>query len=1483
VAQRILVPLLVAGLAASTLLSALPLRVDSAGVSVEVPAEVSARQTTAVTLELPGNVAAVDGRVLVSRGALELVGLAPIGRGETLSPVAVDGGYAFAALDLRPRNDQTLLRLVFVPLVAGSPEFRVIIDAAADARGRRVSLARTEALSRFVVDGGKRSFAAPGGSARPAPAGAGGPTRDVFGRGIISRDDLDLVRGAWYSTRHRGVSCVADELVGADANGDGCVDVVDLQAALADQGKRTLEPSRDTELTGAGAIDTRFTASIGGAPPEPSEAFDAPMTFIVTSNADTPDSNPGNGACADSQGRCTLRAAITESNWNSGVDRIHFNLPGTAPVRIQLGGTLPNVGATSGGVIIDGYTQAGSQANTAPFGTNAVPGVEVRGTGNSMSHVFYVPQGGSTFRGLLINNAYRGIFMDTSNSRENRVVGTFIGFNPDNSLTPRGRAGVWMQSGASQNIIGTPDLADRNVIGNYDKGIYSYGTGANANVSQNNVLCIRPNGLGAACQIGLDHDFGPKGSLIGGTGPNQRNVIGPTTLNGIEFSHGWNPSTGQGTTAWQINDHRVIGNWIGFRNDGSYDPAYRVAQNAPTFDNGQGINIFDGSNNNLVEGNHIAAVYDGLTIGMSNSLGNVVRNNIVGESPHGQAAPSGGWGIYLYSNTRVHTVEGNTFRNAANGGVALIEHNVRQIRISRNIITNTSGPAIHLQPDPNDPTTGANGLIPSPSFSSATETQAAGTGTAGATVELFRASRALGQPGLPVEFLGSGVVAANGTWSIAYSRTLLTGERVTALQIRTNGDTSQLAPNVYAGGPPPPPVAGFTWSQQAGTLRVDFTDTSSGLPGSWNWGFGDGTTSTEQNPSRTYAAGGDYSVSLTVSNGSGSNSKTQTITVAPLPPGTVLASDPFSRALTNEWGNADTGGTYTLEGTASNFSVGGGVGVISLPSALTNRSALLSNVSMRDAELLFRVRTNKVASGNSFYVYGVMRRNGNHAYRPKIILRPDGTVAVHAGVVVNNSESSVSPAVTVSGLTHTANSFIWLRAETIGASPTTIRVKAWADGQAEPSGWHFTATNSTSVVQTAGSVGLRVFIDAVNNAPVVFSFDDYLVKTPGVAGPPPPPPPPTANFSSSQQAGTLTVNFIDTSTGSPTSWSWSFGDGTSSTQQNPAKTYAAAGGYSVSLTATNASGANNVTKTVTVDPLPPPPPPPPVANFSFSQQPDSLTVNLSDTSTGSPTAWSWSFGDGSSSNQQNPSKTYAAGGNYSVSLTASNAGGSDSVTKQVSVVAPAITTYASDTFGRTVSNGWGSASTGGSYSLEGTSSSFSVGGGVGSLVLPTSGANRAALLNAVSAQDVDLRFRVRSDKLAVGGAQYVYAVARRNGGNAYRPKIILNTNGTVAVHAGVVVNNSESSVAPAVTVPGLTHTPNGFIWVRAQLSGSSPTTIRVKAWADGQAEPGTWHFTATNSTAAVQTAGGVGLRAYISSTNVPITFAFDDFSVTSLP
>ncbi len=176
-----------------------------------------------------------------------------------------------------------------------------------------------------------------------------------------------------------------------------------------------------------------------------------------------------------------------------------------------------------------------------------------------------------------------------------------------------------------------------------------------------------------------------------------------------------------------------------------------------------------------------------------------------------------------------------------------------------------------------------------------------------------------------------------------------------------------------------------------------------------------------------------------------------------------------------------------------------------------------------------------------------------------------------------------------------------------------------------------------------------------------------------------------ANFTGAPTSGVypLAVSFTDTSTNTPTAWSWTFGDGGSSTAQNPSYTYNAAGSYTVALTATNAGGNNTCTKsnyiTVTV--------PAPVANFSGTPTSGTypLAVSFTDSSTNSPTAWSWNFGDSNTSTVQNPSHTYNAAGSYTVALTATNAGGNNTCTKNnyitVTVPAPVADFSGTPTFG----------------------------------------------------------------------------------------------------------------------------------------------------------------------------------------------------------
>ena len=138
------------------------------------------------------------------------------------------------------------------------------------------------------------------------------------------------------------------------------------------------------------------------------------------------------------------------------------------------------------------------------------------------------------------------------------------------------------------------------------------------------------------------------------------------------------------------------------------------------------------------------------------------------------------------------------------------------------------------------------------------------------------------------------------------------------------------------------------------------------------------------------------------------------------------------------------------------------------------------------------------------------------------------------------------------------------------------------------------------------------------------------------------------------------MTFTDTSTNTPTSWSWNFGDSSTSTVRNPSHTYTNAGSYTVALTATNVAGSNTRTQTGYINVTTAAP----AANFSAAPTngPVPLAVQFTDASTNAPTSWTWTFGDGYGSNLQNPSHTYTTAGDYTVSLTATNSGGSNAKT-----------------------------------------------------------------------------------------------------------------------------------------------------------------------------------------------------------------------------
>jgi PKD repeat protein len=149
-------------------------------------------------------------------------------------------------------------------------------------------------------------------------------------------------------------------------------------------------------------------------------------------------------------------------------------------------------------------------------------------------------------------------------------------------------------------------------------------------------------------------------------------------------------------------------------------------------------------------------------------------------------------------------------------------------------------------------------------------------------------------------------------------------------------------------------------------------------------------------------------------------------------------------------------------------------------------------------------------------------------------------------------------------------------------------------------------------------------------------------------------PPPVLSFVGGPTTGTapLRVTFMNLTTGA-TNFSWAFGDGTVSADANPVNTYSNGGKYSVTLTAVGAGGTNSLTRTNYITAIVP-------VVSAFSGSPTNgvapLTVTFTNLSTGATNVL-WAFGDGTTSANGNPSNTYSNVGAYSVTLTASGAGG----------------------------------------------------------------------------------------------------------------------------------------------------------------------------------------------------------------------------------
>ena len=388
-------------------------------------------------------------------------------------------------------------------------------------------------------------------------------------------------------------------------------------------------------------------------------------TFVVNSLSDdnAGDSNPGDGICEDLRGgtRCTLRAAIDESNFAASFDTINFNVGSFFVINLE--SPLPTI---TEWVHIDGRTEAGYN-NAATDISQAPPRVYLNGAGLSATAS---ADGLNLFHANIRVNA-----LGLINFPDNGIAARFAGVEINN---------CWIGLTANGAIAGNGrgiflDQVDGARIGQYFIGNSLQGLGnvISANAGDGIHVLIGENNLIAGNRIGTSsdglQDRGNGGDGIELVGPN--NLVG-TTLNGVPVRNRIAYNNGHGVNAavggQQIQANEIVANGnagvflagsgsnIGFTpgaqgnfiqgNGGAgvqlTGSAHEVRFNSIYQNAGRGVDASSGSAHKIEQNNIFGNGSDGVRLASSASE---VRGNEIGRS-NGVLVPNFGDGVALEAN-----------------------------------------------------------------------------------------------------------------------------------------------------------------------------------------------------------------------------------------------------------------------------------------------------------------------------------------------------------------------------------------------------------------------------------------------------------------------------------------------------------------------------------------------------------------------------------------------------------------------------------------------------------------------------------------------------------------------------------------------------------------------------------------------------------------------------------------------------------------
>ena len=504
---------------------------------------------------------------------------------------------------------------------------------------------------------------------------------------------------------------------------------------------------------------------------------------------------------------------------------------------------------------------------------------------------------------------------------------------------------------------------------------------------------------------------------------------------------------------------------------------------------------------------------------------------------------------------------------------------------------------------------------------------------------------------------------------------------------------------------PAAPVANFSGTPTSGCvpLSVAFTDLSTGSPTSWSWNFGDGGTSTAQNPSHTYTSAGSFTVTLTATNSAGSDGETKTnyITVSDDPTANFSGS-PTSGAvpLTVNFTNSSTGAT------SYSWTFGdGGTSAAANPShtytsagtftvQLTATSACGSDVYTRTGYITvtctapvaafsgsptsgtapLTVNFTDQSTGASSWSWSFGDSGTSTAQNPSHTYTSAGTYTV-ALTVTNSCGSDVETKTGYITVSEPSTEYATLPYSTgfesgtfdqywfTQSSNSEGRIQITTAYTPHSGSYHMTMDdNLNGGLYSQNEAWLRLNLAGKSDVALSFWWKEF-----------------------GDEDHTQDGVFFSDNGGSTFAKVYSLIGGSTTYQQIDLDVDQLASAAGLSLTGTfvikfqqydnySISTDGMAFDDILVESFDVPP----VADFSGNPTsgPAPLAVTFTDLSTNNPTSWSWTFGDGGSSAVQNPSHSYADPGTYTVTLTASNAFGSDGETKTgyITVTEPSQTT-----------------------------------------------------------------------------------------------------------------------------------------------------------------------------------------------------------------